>query len=189
MIEADLRTAELTSLIGGRNEMHGQRLRGSYRDAAGAQGRLLLENWQHRAAGPGCQPRTVIIARIARRELGVAEIDVPIAEQARGQSPSELAAPFEQFTKHQATKIITDWLGKDVRWAVPISDLDVDSRGGVSVACKLVDRKEDTPITANFPPNRVDQVLHLSKGAEIRLIGRIERIQRYRIYLDDCRVT
>jgi hypothetical protein len=57
MIEADLRTAELTSLIGGRNEMHGQRLRGSYRDAAGEQGRLLLENWQHRAASPGCQPR------------------------------------------------------------------------------------------------------------------------------------
>src|SRR5689334_12587197 len=59
MIEADVRTAELTSLIGGRNVMHGQLLSQSDRDAARARGRLLLENCQHRAADSGCQPRMV----------------------------------------------------------------------------------------------------------------------------------
>jgi hypothetical protein len=104
--------------------------------------------------------------------------------------PRDLIAPFEQFTNYQAEKIVADYVGGEVHWTVRITDVAVDSDGDARVVCTALDQGEyDHPyITAKFPKTRADQVLHLSKAAQIDVAGTIKSVEAHWITLKDCRI-
>lgn len=115
----------------------------------------------------------------SEREKRVAEL-LPSSPDGRvyvEKLPQELAAPFMRgLTAHQATKLVSDFLGKIVRWRLSVDDVNrFGQYATVSAFAPSIDMTSIL-IQIQFSEPEATGVLHLEKGDVVEIEGKVESI-------------
>lgn len=167
---------------------------------------IVLAAWLHwKASASGSQNSTVTSFKsgpiqpprlIINGEPASTFVGMPVANDADDDrifldnSAYELEKPFsnEEFTSYQAKKLTADYLGKWVRWVVPIANV-AEHPNSVTISANLPEKGTlAIYVRMSFEASDKDKILHLSKGTSIKVEGKVADISRREVDLEHCRL-
>lgn len=161
---------------------------------------LVLAGWLHLKAAQ--------LSRSADRQLSpppvqpapslatVAPVLVAFEEEPvfLDKSPIDLEKPFSgdnELTTYQAQLLVADYLDKWVRWNLRVINVSPSIIEGVTRVSAHVPKEEGSGVFVNmrFLFSERPKVIHLGKGAQIEVEGRVEEIFMATVNLIDCRLV
>jgi hypothetical protein len=99
----------------------------------------------------------------------------------------ELEKPFSgDLTAYRAKQLTADFLGKWIRWTIPIDDVTLYGEEPFVFAYVPDAPRLHLSVNVTFLPSEREKVMHLEKGAIIEIEGKIEKISSRRVELTEC---
>jgi hypothetical protein len=102
-------------------------------------------------------------------------------------TPVLLVGPFSgSLTAYKAKKLVADYMGKWVRWSVPVRDVSRLSNSVSVFAAVPSGGMWNISIHMGFAISQENRLLHLEKGATIEVEGKVSEVRTDFVDLTDC---
>jgi hypothetical protein len=97
-------------------------------------------------------------------------------------SPTQLVEPYGHLTDYHASKIVAGYIAKWVRWTAKVDNVSMVGER----ACVATDLGHPTLfLSFYFVPSENEKVLVLRKGTTVTIEGRVRKVTRFYIDIED----